>query len=767
MLSSYAEDNILEDSSYLQERPTEYWKEPYQYAQRRYQTQKAFEGENVFEPESYASDSVPSLAPAKEQPLATGGYTNRMQDGGPIDPPDQFPMSPKQRVAQPMSTRAATIRERYPNVRTGTFTDDATLSTLLRNKGVDSDNIWNAGISRSTYHPVFNQMIINEDNVQQGVMAELAHSVQDDRGEANALQGLYDLIRSGDLTEWVITGSDPQSRYWTEGMIEYQAHKEIEPELWEEYDRIRKSAPEFIQEERQKRKEKEKQERMQQRIQQDKENYKILVDWWGEEEAKERFIDDYGQKRFNRIQQLNMNSQELGFGGFIKDNLGTIGTVIGAGAGAFVGNPMLGAKIGGMAGSMGQQALGDDKQQGGRPIRHNVTYAKQTEGRYAKGGVTKYLAGGSMSSIGQDAQQINGPRHENGGVQLSDNIEVEGGETMDTIEGNKEYVFSDRLMVPKEITGENSPAMTFAEYHKQLVEEGANPSEIDELASIQERVAGREGDNIEEPEQYIGPREERPRKTAGGGFIDRAMKKYGGKTEQKMQYGGQVAETVMAGMGQQQDDGPGFLRQALPYLPGAMNLARGAFESSEVSDVPYTPPQGRAEDTIQDMETDVDVGPQRAAVQQGLRSVLADPNASMNEKLAASSQAQQNLAQVESQAENRETQLRNQMLSQLAGAQRSRDQMISQGRTQAERATRRQQMKADEAQRNLIQTGLQQTARTYQKQQQYDDMLKMDAMRLDAALAGMKPEIASDVIDRIWPNATAEQRQVLDKYRRQ
>jgi hypothetical protein len=76
-------------------------------------------------------------------------------------------------------------------------------------------------------------------------------------------------------------------------------------------------------------------------------------------------------------------------------------------------------------------------------------------------------------------------------------------------------------------------------------------------------------------------------------------------------------------------------------------------------------------------------------------------------------------------------------------------------------------MKADEAQRNLIQTGLQQTARTYQKQQQYDDMLKMDAMRLDAALAGMKPEIASDVIDRIWPNATAEQRQVLDKYRRQ
>jgi hypothetical protein len=231
------------------------------------------------------------------------------------------------------------------------------------------------------------------------------------------------------------------------------------------------------------------------------------------------------------------------------------------------------------------------------------------------------------------------------------------------------------------------------------------------------------------------------------------MKKYGGKTEQKMQYGGQVAETVMAGMGQQQDDGPGFLRQALPYLPGAMNLARGAFESSEVSDVPYTPPQGRAEDTIQDMETDVDVGPQRAAVQQGLRSVLADPNASMNEKLAASSQAQQNLAQVESQAENRETQLRNQMLSQLAGAQRSRDQMISQGRTQAERATRRQQMKADEAQRNLIQSGLQQVSQTYQQQQRQKQLQEMDREKLNAILARI-PEGRRGAILDILRNET-------------
>lgn len=78
-------------------------------------------------------------------------------------------------------------------------------------------------------------------------------------------------------------------------------------------------------------------------------------------------------------------------------------------------------------------------------------------GYYAGGGMLSknYLAntpteGGSLTPLNSDAVQVNGPSHEQGGVQLPDsNAEVEGNETM-----QDNFVFSERL--------------GFAQEHKRL-----------------------------------------------------------------------------------------------------------------------------------------------------------------------------------------------------------------------------------------------------------------------------------------------------------
>lgn len=479
------------------------------------------------------------------------------------------------------------------------------------------------------------------------------------------------------------------------------------------------------------------------------------------------------------IGRMLNEAEEFGLGGFIKNNLGTIGSVAGGAIGSVIAPGVgtgIGAKLGGMAGNMGEQALADDPMQQTMGRRRPTKMPEATQGSYAYGGKMKQYAGGGKSiGIGQDAQEFVGPKHEDGGVPLNNNVEVEGGETMDNL-SDGEYIFSDRLTIPKTVSRKHA-GMTFAEYHKMLVEEGASPAEIQQLANVQEEVSGREqGPNNKQnnnPIRYA----KRGNQMMGGGR-KRPTMAYGGY-KKKMQTGGledidpvEVVGTVdnsvdFSGIGQdmvnqvnqsipnmgdnQGFDATGFARKALPYLPAVMNLTRGLFESSDVPDVPYTPVGGRAEDTIRSMKTDVDVDPQLASVDRSLRGIMADPNASMNQKLAASAQAARQRAGIQNQAEMQENQLFNRRQQMLANAQQRRDRANAQMRTQTDQMERQQQMQADEAKKQLIQTGLQQGATTFQKQKAYEDAFKNDRMKFTAMINAMPggPKAKNQMLRRL------------------
>lgn len=570
-------------------------------------------------------------------------------------------------------------------------------------------------------------------------------------------------------------------------------------------------------------------------------------------------------------------------GDFVKENPAAIGTALGVAAAPFTGGASLatlsaGASLGGAAGSAASKVTGDATGAGlkrkrrrekmkqkraermsmrralRQPIGTSNTAASQ-EGSstqiVAHGGYieNKFAQGGSIENIGQDAKKVKGPKHKDGGVHLDPQTEVEGGETMDKVNGS-DYVFSKRLSVPNKILPDDvSQSMSFADYHEHLVENNASQSEIDELAAIQERVAGRDQEGGEiganrgqdeknHRQKHLGPLGNRlqqmaqsaahggkvgkygERKMEDGGYYavkasetegdepkypinsaddvkdawklrnhgdydisqskleerikrkareydvnlnDKDEKAYGGSIEKEYQEGGfptgnfGLTPNIEASVDNATaTGGEGFLSQAgdfaqsaLPYLPAIMNTGRALFEDSEVSDVPYTPPAGRAENTIQRMETDVDTDPQIAAVDKNLRSILAQPDASLNQKRAAASQAAQQKTEIESQAENRETGLQNEMISRLASAQQRRDQAISQGRTQAAQAERRQQMKADAREDQLLQTGLSQAASTYQKQQQAENQRDLNKMRLATVLARIPPEQRGSIEDII------------------
>lgn len=103
--------------------------------------------------------------------------------------------------------------------------------------------------------------------------------------------------------------------------------------------------------------------------------------------------------------------EEMGFGGWLKENAGTIGTVAGAIGGAAIGVPGLGATIGGTIGNL----AGGEAEEIANPYQVPTSAAKQFYQPYKMGGkLTRY----------------NGPVHEQGGIPLGGlPVEVEGGET--------------------------------------------------------------------------------------------------------------------------------------------------------------------------------------------------------------------------------------------------------------------------------------------------------------------------------------------------
>jgi len=109
---------------------------------------------------------------------------------------------------------------------------------------------------------------------------------------------------------------------------------------------------------------------------------------------------------------------------------------------------------------------------------------------YETGGLQ--LPGGVMTNIpGSDAVEFTGQTHDEGGIMMDNITEVEDGETMDQVTmkdgGKHDYFFSHHL---------KHGGVPFAEHHKSILNNGGDQGDIDYLAKMQEKKAGRTTDKI-------------------------------------------------------------------------------------------------------------------------------------------------------------------------------------------------------------------------------------------------------------------------------
>jgi hypothetical protein len=155
----------------------------------------------------------------------------------------------------------------------------------------------------------------------------------------------------------------------------------------------------------------------------------------------------------------------------VKSNGAAIGSgaLKGAGTGAAIGSVIpgigtaVGAVVGGVAGGVSGllsnnknkklQQAGElqntllNNQKASARLANYDTMGSNTNQIYAKyGGAVpiKYVQGGDLKELSDDNEQIEGASHAQGGVKLSPEVEVEGGETLNT-SGNEPFVFSEKL----------------------------------------------------------------------------------------------------------------------------------------------------------------------------------------------------------------------------------------------------------------------------------------------------------------------------------
>ncbi len=134
--------------------------------------------------------------------------------------------------------------------------------------------------------------------------------------------------------------------------------------------------------------------------------------------------------------------------------------------------PNMGVNVGNLAENSGLNIAGSMKQMGG----------------------VQPLPGGVMAPIpGSDAVEFMGNKHDesgmgsDSGIMVDQNTEVEGGETMDQVVMNKggarDYFFSDHL---------KKGGMSYAQHHKNILQNGGGQQEINMLAKMQEKAANRD-----------------------------------------------------------------------------------------------------------------------------------------------------------------------------------------------------------------------------------------------------------------------------------
>ena len=109
-------------------------------------------------------------------------------------------------------------------------------------------------------------------------------------------------------------------------------------------------------------------------------------------------------------------------------------------------------------------------------------------------GGAQQLPGGIATSLpGSDAIEFSGQTHDEGGIMMDDVTEVEDGETMDQVTMNKEggtkkdYFFSSYL---------KKGGKSFADHHKDILAMGGKQDDINMLAKMQEKAAGRNPNNV-------------------------------------------------------------------------------------------------------------------------------------------------------------------------------------------------------------------------------------------------------------------------------
>jgi len=129
----------------------------------------------------------------------------------------------------------------------------------------------------------------------------------------------------------------------------------------------------------------------------------------------------------------------------------------------------------------------------------------ENSNRFKMGG--KKLPGGMAVPIpGSDAVEFKGRTHNEGGIMVDPNTEVEDKETMDKVTmkkgGKGDYFFSSYL---------KRGGMSYADMHKNILKKGGGQKEIDMLAKIQERDAGRNPKAIKAEMGGV-------KKMQGGGF---------------------------------------------------------------------------------------------------------------------------------------------------------------------------------------------------------------------------------------------------------
>ena len=107
-------------------------------------------------------------------------------------------------------------------------------------------------------------------------------------------------------------------------------------------------------------------------------------------------------------------------------------------------------------------------------------------------GGAKALPGGMVAPIpGTDAVEFMGQTHEEGGIMMDPQTEVEDGETMDKVTikrgGKRDYFFSSHL---------KKAGRSYADMHKDVLAMGGTQEDVDMLARMQEKSAGRDPNQV-------------------------------------------------------------------------------------------------------------------------------------------------------------------------------------------------------------------------------------------------------------------------------